>query len=161
MQPAVVVTSALGAAAILAWRMRETTRPVTTKSILIPPLGMSTGFSMFAYPPARIPVWWGVLAFSIGAAFLAYPMIKTSRLTRQGETIFLRRSRAFMGIVLALLALRFALREYIGAYLSPLQTGSLGFVLAFGMIVRWRAAMYVEYRRMRDDSEIKTPVTLS
>jgi membrane protein CcdC involved in cytochrome C biogenesis len=160
MQPAVVVTSALGAAAILAWRMRETTRPVTSKSILIPPLGMATGFSMFAYPPTRIPAWWGLLAFSIGAAFLAYPMIKTSRLVREGETIFLRRSRAFIGIVLALLAVRFGLREYIGQYLITLQTGSLVFVLAFGMIVRWRAAMFFEYRRLRDDPTITTPVAL-
>jgi membrane protein CcdC involved in cytochrome C biogenesis len=160
MQPAVVVTSALGAAAILAWRMRETTRPVTAKSILIPPIGMASGFSMFLYPPTRIPASWAGLAFLIGASLLAYPMVKTSRLERHGETIFLKRSRAFIGIVLALLAVRFALKEYIGGFLSPLQTGSLVFVLAFGMIVRWRAAMYYEYRRLKDDPTITTPVTL-
>jgi membrane protein CcdC involved in cytochrome C biogenesis len=160
MQPAVVVTSALGAAAILAWRMRETTRPVTARSILIPPIGMSTGFSMFAYAPARIPAWWGLLAFAVGAALLAYPMIKTSRLVREGDTIFLRRSRAFIGIVLGLIALRFGLRDYVGHYLSPLQTGSLMFVLAFGMIVRWRAIMYLEYRKLRADPTLTEPVTL-
>lgn len=160
MQPAVFVTSALGAAAILAWRMRETTRPVTAKSILIPPLGMATGFSMFVYPPARIPPTWALLSFAIGAALLAYPMIKTSKLVREGETIFLRRSRAFIGIVLALVALRFALREYVGHYLSVIQTGSIMFVLAFGMIVRWRAVMYFEYKKLRDDPTITQPVTL-
>jgi len=160
MQPAVFVTSALGAAAILAWRMRETTRPVTAKSILIPPLGMATGFSMFVYPPARIPPWWALLAFLIGAAFLAYPMIKTSKLVREGDTIFLRRSRAFIGIVLALVALRFGLREYVGRYLSVVQTGSIMFVLAFGMIVRWRAVMYFEYKKLRADPTITEPVTL-
>jgi membrane protein CcdC involved in cytochrome C biogenesis len=160
MQPAVFVTSALGAAAILAWRMRETTRPVTAKSILIPPLGMATGFSMFVYPPARIPPWWALLAFLIGAACLAYPMIKTSKLVREGDTIFLRRSRAFIGIVLALVALRFGLREYVGRYLSVVQTGSIMFVLAFGMIVRWRAVMYFEYKKLRADPTITEPVTL-
>ena len=160
MQPTVVVTSALGAAAILAWRMRETTRPVTARSILIPPMGMSTGFSMFVYEPARIPVWWGALAFLIGAGLLAYPMIKTSRLVREGDTIFLRRSRAFIGIVLGLVALRFALREYVGHYLSALQTGSLLFVLAFGMIVRWRAIMFLEYRKLQADPSITEPVAL-
>jgi membrane protein CcdC involved in cytochrome C biogenesis len=161
MQPAVVVTSALGAAAVLAWRMRETTRPVTARSILIPPLGMSTGFSMFAYPPARIPPSWALLAFLVGASLLAYPMIKTSKLVRDGDVIFLRRSRAFIGIVLGLVAIRFGMREYIGHYLSAIQTGSLLFVLAFGMIVRWRAAMYVEYRRLRSHPAQTTPETVS
>jgi len=149
MQPAVLVTSVLGAAAILAWRLRETTRPVTARTILIPPLGMSTGFSMFAYPPARIPVLWGISAFVLGAALLAYPMIKTSRLVREGDVIFLKRSRAFLGILLGLVAVRFAAREWIGQYVSAIQTGSIFFVLAFGMIVRWRALMYREYTKLR------------
>lgn len=150
MQPTVaVVSSVIGAAAVLAWRMRETTRPVTARSILIPPFAMSTGFSMFAFPPARIPPSWALLAFTLGAVLLAYPMIKTSKLVREGDVIFLRRSRAFLGILLALVAVRFAAREYVGHYVSPLQTGSIFFVLAFGMIVRWRALMYIEYRKLR------------
>lgn len=149
MQPAVLVTSVLGAAAVMAWRLRETTRPVTAKSIVIPPLAMSTGFCMFAAPPARIPPLWATTAFLIGAALLAYPMIKTSRLIREGDTIFLRRSRAFLGILLGLVAVRFAAREYVGRFISPIQTGSIFFVLAFGMILRWRVAMYLEYRKLR------------
>ena len=151
MQAAVLVTSILGAAAIFAWRLRETTRPVTTRSILIPPLGMSTGFSMFAYAPTRIPASWALTAFVLGATLLAYPMIKSSRLVREGDVILLKRSRAFLAILLALVALRFGLREYVGHYLSPLQTGSLLFVLAFGMIVRWRLLMYLEYRKLRSE----------
>lgn len=148
MQSALVVTSLLGAGAIIAWRLRETTRPVSARSILIPPLGMSTGFGMFAYAPARIPPAWGLLAFLVGASVLAYPMIRSSRLVREGDVIFLRRSRAFLAILLGLVAVRFAAREYIGQYISPLQTGSIFFVLAFGMIVRWRVLMYLEYRRL-------------
>jgi len=154
MHPAVLVTSILGAAAIIVWRLRETTRPVTARSILIPPLGMSTGFGMFAYPPTRIPAAWAVSAFVLGAALLAYPMIKTSKLVREGDVILLKRSRAFLVIILALAALRVALREYVGHYISPLQTGSIFFVLAFGMIVRWRALMYLEYRKLRAAPEL-------
>jgi membrane protein CcdC involved in cytochrome C biogenesis len=149
MQPAVVVSSVLGAAAVMAWRVRETTRPVTARSILIPPLGMSTGFGMFAYAPTRIPPSWAGLAFLVGAGLLAYPMIRTSRLVRDGDVILLQRSRAFLVILLVLVAIRFAAREYIGRYLDPLQTGSIFFVLAFGMILRWRVLMYLEYRRLR------------
>jgi membrane protein CcdC involved in cytochrome C biogenesis len=148
MQPALVVTTLLGAGALVAWRLRETTRPVSARSILIPPLGMSTGFSMFAYAPARIPPAWALLAFLLGASVLAYPMIKSSRLVREGNVIFLRRSRAFLAILLGLIALRFAAREYVGQYISPLQTASIFFILAFGMIVRWRTLMYLEYRKL-------------
>jgi membrane protein CcdC involved in cytochrome C biogenesis len=159
MQIAVLVTSVLGAAAIFAWRLRETTRPVTTRSILIPPLGMSTGFSMFAYAPTRIPASWALTAFVLGATLLAYPMIKSSRLVREGDVILLKRSRAFLGILLALIALRVGLREYVGHYLSPLQTGSLLFVLAFGMIARWRLLMYLEYRKLRSAPAPAPPAT--
>lgn len=151
MHVAVLVTSVLGAAAVLAWRLRETTRPVTTRSIIIPPLGMSTGFSMFAYAPMRIPASWALTAFVLGATLLAYPMIKSSRLVREGDVILLKRSRAFLAILLGLVALRFGLREYVGHYVSPLQTGSLLFVLAFGMILHWRVLMYLEYRRLRSE----------
>jgi len=61
--PAVLFTSLLGAAAVMAWRIRETSRPITAPKIVIPPLGMSTGFIMFAYPPARIPLSWALCAF--------------------------------------------------------------------------------------------------
>jgi membrane protein CcdC involved in cytochrome C biogenesis len=148
MHLAVVLTSLLGAAAIIVWRLRETTRPVTARSILIPPLGMSTGFGMFAYAPARIPATWALSAFALGAGLLAYPLIKSSRLVRDGDAIFLKRSRAFLGILLGLVAVRIAAREYVGQYLSPVQTASIFFVLAFGMIVRWRFLMYMEYRRL-------------
>ena len=36
----------------------------------------------------------------------------------------------------------------MGHLLPPLQTGALFFVLAFGMISRWRAGMYFKYRRL-------------
>jgi membrane protein CcdC involved in cytochrome C biogenesis len=159
MQPtALLVGSLIGAAAVVAWRLRETSRPINARSILIPPLGMSTGFSMFAYAPFRIPASWGLVAFAVGAGVFAYPMIKTSRLVRVGDLIFVRRSRAFLAILLGLVALRFALREYVGAYLSPLQTASIFFVLAFGMIVRWRALMYLEYRRLLRTSKPLEPL---
>ena len=61
----------------------------------------------------------------------------------------MRRSRAFIAILFALAAVRIALRGYVGESLSAQQTAGLFFVLAFGMIVRWRSAMVREYRRLR------------
>jgi len=148
MPPAVLVASLAGAAAVIAWRLRETRRPVTARKIVIPPLGMSTGLSMFAYPPTRIPLVWGITAFAIGALFLSYPLVKSSRLTRKGNEIVLVRSKAFLWILLGLVAVRLLLRSYVERLVNPLQTGSLFFLLAFGMVVVWRVSMFREYRAL-------------
>ena len=141
--------SLVGAGAMLAWRFHETRRPVTLPAIIIPPLGMATGFGMFFAPQMRFPFWWGVVAFLVGAIILAVPLAYTSRLEREGDTILMRRSPAFLVILLVLVAIRFAARSYIDQFISPLQTGALFFVLAFGMILRWRVGMLLEYRRLK------------
>ena len=138
----------LGALAILAWRMHESRRPVTVRGLVIPPLGMSTGFSMFAVHAFRVPWAWGLSAFVLGAAVFAQPVIASSRLTREGNAIMMRRSPWFIVIILALAAIRLALRGYVGSILSVQQTAGLFFILAFGMIVRWRSSLYLQYQRL-------------
>jgi membrane protein CcdC involved in cytochrome C biogenesis len=144
-----VVSSLIGGALVIAYRVRETTRPVTPRKIIIPPLGMSTGFSMFAYAPARIPPLWALAAFAMGALVLSYPLVKSSRLHIVGDAIMLQRSRAFLWIIFGLFALRVAARSYVEQYVSAIQTGAIFFVLAFGMIVTWRVRMYLEYRKLK------------
>ena len=143
-----VAATLAGAALMLTWRAHEARRAVTVRSILIPPLGMATGFSMFAAPATRVPVVWAVAAFALGAVVFAIPLIRTSRLVVDREQVLVQRSRAFVAILLALVAVRFALRAWIEQYVSPLQTGALFYLLAFGAVVRWRVAMLVEYRRL-------------
>jgi membrane protein CcdC involved in cytochrome C biogenesis len=138
----------LGALAVLVWRMHESRRPVSLRSLLIPPLGMSTGFSMFAVHAFRVPWTWGISAFVLGAALFAQPVIHTSRLTRQGDVVLMRRSPWFLVIILLLAALRLALREYVGTFITPQQTAGLFFILAFGMIVRWRSSLFFQYQRL-------------
>src|ERR1700759_295576 len=132
-----LIATLAGTAAVLAWRVRETMRPVTARKIVIPPLGMSTGFSMFAYPPMRFPFTWGLISFAFGALVLSYPLIKSSKLVRHGDVIMLRGSPAFLLIFFGLFAVRPAARGWIerNMPITPLQTGGLFFVLAFGMIV--------------------------
>jgi membrane protein CcdC involved in cytochrome C biogenesis len=143
-----LIVAALGTIAILIWRVRESRRAVSTKSILIPPLGMATGFAMFLAPGFRIPWVWALGAFAAGALLLAYPLLRTTRLTREGNAIMMQRHNAFIPVILGLAALRLALRSYVGALISVPQTGALFFVLAFGMIARWRTWMFFEYRRL-------------
>jgi membrane protein CcdC involved in cytochrome C biogenesis len=139
----------LGALAVLAWRLHEPRRAVSIGSLVIPPLGMSTGFSMFAVPAFRIPWTWGIGAFVLGAAVFAYPLVSSPQLKRDGDRILMRRPKWFIVVLLALAAVRLALREYVSAIISVQQTAGLFFVLAFGMILRWRMALLLEYRALR------------
>jgi len=143
-----LIVASLGSIAILVWRVRESRRAVTTRSILIPPLGMATGFCMFLAPNVRIPWTWALGAFAAGAVLLAYPLLRTTRLTREGNAIMMKRHNAFIPVILGLAALRLALRSYVGAVITVPQTGGLFFVLAFGMIARWRTWMFLEYRKL-------------
>ncbi|MEJ2206925.1 MAG: cytochrome c biogenesis protein CcdC [Gemmatimonadota bacterium] len=140
-----------GGTAVLVWRVRETQTPVTSAKIVIPPLGMATGFLMFVSPAMRIPWALALGAFLFGATVLSYPLARTSTLERQGDVVMMRRSNGFLLILLGLLALRLALHEWIGHLLPARQTAALFFVLAFGMILRWRVGMYLRYRAMSEN----------
>jgi membrane protein CcdC involved in cytochrome C biogenesis len=143
-----LVAAVAGLAGVLTWRIREGRTAVTPRKILIPPMGMATGFSMFMVPAFRVPLLWALAAFLIGAIALAYPLLLTSRLERDGEAIMMKRSGAFFAVVIGLAAVRYLARGYFDKLLTIEQTGALFFVLAFGMILRWRMSMFFEYRAL-------------
>ncbi len=128
-------------------RMRAVKRPTSVKKILIPPLGMSTGFVMFLYPKTQIPLSWAILAFMTGAIFLAIPLIKTSQFQIINNDIYLKPSKAFFFLLIFLLIVRLSLHTYIEQYISLYQTAGLFFTLAFGMLLPWRIAMYFQYKK--------------
>ncbi len=138
----------LGFCGVMIWRVREGQSAVTSRKILIPPLGMATGFCMFVVPAFRVPWLWAAIAFVIGAVVLAYPLIRTSRLAMVGDVVMMHRSSAFFVVVVVLAVVRYAAKGYFDKLLTLEQTAALFFVLAFGMILRWRMNMYLEYRRL-------------
>ena len=83
-----------------------------------------------------------------GAILLAWPLLATSRLERVGDAIMMKRSSAFLLVILVLAVVRFAARSYLDTVLSIEQTGALFFLLAFGMILRWRMSMFLAYRNL-------------
>jgi membrane protein CcdC involved in cytochrome C biogenesis len=143
-----LLSSIAGAIAVLVWRVRETRTPVSARKIIIPPLGMATGFSMFLAPPFRVPWLWALVAFLSGALVLAYPLLRTSRLTRDGDTVMAQRSHAFFAVIIVLAGIRVAARNYLDSVLSVQQSAGLFFILAFGMILRWRTEMFLQYRAL-------------
>jgi len=148
-----LLVSAAGLVAVIMWRLREARSAVSLKKIVIPPVGMATGFSMFFVPAFRIPWSWAGLAFVIGAVALAWPLLLTTRLERQGESVMMRRSSAFLAVILVLAAIRFFARGYFDTFLTTPQTAGVFFILAFGMIVIWRTKMLLDFRRLTADLE--------
>jgi membrane protein CcdC involved in cytochrome C biogenesis len=143
-----LITSIAGAIAVMVWRVRESRTAVSARKIIIPPLGMATGFCMFLAPPFRVPWSWAGVAFLAGAIGLAYPLLRTSRLVREGETVMAQRSHAFFAVVILLAGIRVAARGYLDTVLTVQQTAGLFFILAFGMILRWRTSMFLQYREL-------------
>ena len=143
-----ILGSVAGLIAVLTWRIQEARSPVSVRKIVLPPMGMATGFCMFFVPSLRLPLVWAVAAFLIGALGLAWPLVKTTRLSRQGDVVMMQRSAAFFSVIIALAAIRLLARGYLDRLLSVEQTGSLLFVLAFGMILRWRVRMFFDYRKL-------------
>jgi membrane protein CcdC involved in cytochrome C biogenesis len=142
------VVSLLGLCGVLIWRVREGRTAVTMKKIVMPPLGMATGFCMFIVPAFRVPWTWGIGAFLLGAIVFAVPLLLTSDLHRQNGIIMMKRSSAFFAVIIVLAVVRYLARGYLDAYLSLEQTGALFYLLAFGMILRWRAKLFFAYRAL-------------
>lgn len=139
-----------GFLAVLAWRIRETQTPVTARKIIAPPMGMATGFCMFLVPVFRVPWSWALVSLVLGATLLAYPLSRTTTLWADLSTgrIMLKRSPAFFLVFIGLGLIRFWARAWIGQYISITQTGAVFYLLAFGMIVRWRYTMFQQFSRL-------------
>lgn len=128
-------------------RMRAQNKPTNVRKILIPPLGMSTGFLMFVVPQTHLPWLYVLVAFLVGVVF-SYPLVQMSKMEVRDGAIYMKRSRAFPLILLGLLALRMGLHSYVEEFISLPQTGAAFFILAFGMILPWRLAMYARFQKV-------------
>jgi membrane protein CcdC involved in cytochrome C biogenesis len=142
------VVSLAGLAGVLVWRVREGRTAVTLRKIVMPPVGMATGFCMFIVPAFRVPWIWGLSAFVVGAIVFAYPLLLTSDLHLQNGLIMMKRSSAFFAVIIVLAAVRYLARGYFDRFMSLEQTGALFYLLAFGMILRWRAKLLFAYRAL-------------
>ncbi|MGB7265667.1 MAG: cytochrome c biogenesis protein CcdC [Terracidiphilus sp.] len=146
------VVSLVGLVGVLFWRVREGRTAVTLKKIIMPPLGMATGFCMFFVPAFRVPWLWGLGAFLIGAIIFAYPLLLTSDLHLQNGVIMMKRSSAFFAVIIVLALVRYLARGYFDRFLSLEQTGAIFYLLAFGMILRWRLKLLLAWRTLTSGS---------
>ncbi|WP_438347864.1 CcdC family protein [Paenibacillus sp. FA6] len=134
-------------------RSKASSKPITMRKIIIPPLGMSTGFLMFVAPFTHIPLLWAAISLVIGWFVFSYPLIRSTRFKITDGHVYADQSRSFTFILLGMLAVRMFLHQVIEQYITIPQTGALFFILAFGMIVRWRIFMLKEYKQLTQSSE--------
>lgn len=144
-----IIVSALAGLTLIIVRIRAGKQPTTLRKIAIPPLGMATGFMMFAFSATHIPWVWGFSSFLTGLLIFAFPLIVTTRLERVESEIYVRRSKAFIFIMMTLFVIRLSLHRVVEQYMSIPQTGAIFYLLAFGMIVPWRLAMISDYMRLQ------------
>ncbi|RLQ91611.1 CcdC family protein [Falsibacillus albus] len=130
-------------------RMKASKKPVSAKKIILPPIFMSTGALMFLMPMFRVT--WSELieAITLGMIF-SILLVKTSKFEIRENDVYLKRSKAFGFILIGLLLIRLALKAFLSKTIDYGQLSGMFWILAFGMIVPWRIAMYVQYRKLMD-----------
>lgn len=148
----VVIVFAL---AVIVVRLKASSRPTSFKKIMIPPLGMTTGFLLFVAPQTHIPFLYALFAVIVGCLF-SYPLILSSKMEIRDGDIYLKRSKGFVIIIFVLLALRVILHNYIQDYVTIAQTGAVFFVLAFAMLLPWRLAMLRQFRQFERRIDTQT-----
>lgn len=126
-------------------RMKATKKPTSTKKILLPPLFMSTGALMFLFPIFRVaPLQ--ILEAVVAGLFFSIFLIKTTKFEIRDKGIFLRRSRAFLFVLVGLVVIRIVAKFILSSSISIGELGGMFWILAFSMIVPWRIMMYVNFR---------------
>ncbi|MGM0835460.1 MAG: CcdC family protein [Bacillota bacterium] len=141
-------------------RMKAAKRPSSVKKIILPPIFMSSGALMFLFPEFRVSSLQIIEALSVGAVFSIF-LIKTSKFEIRDSDIYLKRSKAFVFILLGLLVIRIVMKLVLSTSIDIGELTGMFWLLAFGMIVPWRIAMYIKYKKLENSGfpqTIKTSV---
>ncbi|RIW28761.1 cytochrome c biogenesis protein CcdC [Bacillus salacetis] len=140
-------------------RMKAQKKPVTARKIILPPIFMSTGALMFLIPMFRVTLAEVVEALVVGMIFSIF-LIKTSRFEIRDNDVYLKRSKAFAFILIGLLLVRIAAKMVLSNSIDYGQLSGMFWILAFGMIVPWRVAMYLQYKKLLNDKDDLTTNTI-
>ncbi|PFE06050.1 cytochrome c biogenesis protein CcdC [Bacillus cereus] len=129
-------------------RLKSAKKPVTLKKIVLPPIFMSTGACMYFLPEFRLTSSEILEAVIVGLFFSIF-LIKTSKFEIRGQDIYLIPSKAFIFILVGLLAVRLGMKEYLSQSIDLGQLSGMFFLLAFAMIVSWRIGMYRSFIKLQ------------
>ncbi|WP_374720441.1 CcdC family protein [Parageobacillus toebii] len=142
---------------VLFVRMKASNKPTNAKKIILPPIFMSTGALMFIDPVFRVTKGELIEAVVLGAFFSIF-LIKTSKFEIRNGKIYLKRSKAFIFILVGLIVIRLGLKTYLGRTIDYRQLSGMFYLLAFSMIVPWRVAMYITYKKLERRLKHQPPI---
>ena len=146
-----VVASSIGAAFmaifVMVIRLKAAKKPTNAKKIILPPFFMATGAFMYLVPKFRLTGMEIVEAVVVGMLFSIF-LIKTSKFEIRENDIYLKRSKAFIFILIGLLAIRIIMKSILSSTIDPFQLSGMFFLLAFSMLLPWRIAMYLDYKKL-------------
>jgi membrane protein CcdC involved in cytochrome C biogenesis len=129
-------------------RTKAAKKPVTAKKIILPPLFMSSGALMFLFEEFRVAPLQIAEALIVGALF-SIILIKTTHFERKYSGIYVKRSKAFLFILLGLLIVRLVGKLALSNTIDVGELGGMFWILAFGMIVPWRIGMLMKYNSLQ------------
>lgn len=133
-------------------RSKSAKRPVSVKKIILPPIFMSTGALMFVFEEFRVAPLQIIEALIVGMLF-SIILMKTTKFEVRQAAIYMKRSKAFPFILFGLLLIRLIGKLILSNTIDVGELGGMFWILAFGMIVPWRIAMLVKYKKM--ETELK------
>lgn len=146
-----VVLSTIGAALIailvIFVRLKAAKKPASIKKIVLPPIFMTSGALMYLFPQFWLSPSEILEAVIVGMFFSIF-LIKTSKFVIQGNDIYLKRSKAFVFILIGLLIIRIVMKSVLSATIDIGQLSGMFFLLAYSMIIPWRVAMYTNYKKL-------------
>jgi membrane protein CcdC involved in cytochrome C biogenesis len=149
---------ALGMALVVLYiRTKSAKKPATAKKIILPPIFMSTGALMFIHPMFRVTAVEFFEALLVGMVFSIF-LIKTSNFEIKENNVYLKRSKAFAFILIGLLIIRIILKLYLSKTIEVGELGGMFWILAFGMIVPWRIAMFFSYKKVKAQLNTSTNI---
>ncbi|MBU7592230.1 CcdC family protein [Metabacillus halosaccharovorans] len=138
---------------VLFIRFKSAKKPASAKKIILPPIFMSTGALMFLHPFFRVTAAEFFEALFVGMFFSIF-LIKTSNFEIRDNNIYLKRSKAFAFILLGLLIIRIIMKSFLSTTIDVGELSGMFWILAFGMIVPWRIAMYRAFLRVQKEHHL-------
>ncbi|TDL94108.1 cytochrome c biogenesis protein CcdC [Macrococcus brunensis] len=132
---------------VIVVRMKAQNYPTNVKKIILPPFFMATGALMYIFPYFRLTPMEILEAVIVGMFFSLF-LIYTSNFEVKDKQIYMKRSKLFPVILITLLVIRSVMKYFLSSTIHPGELAGMFFLLAFSMIVPWRIAMYLKYRKI-------------
>ncbi|MFD0049458.1 CcdC family protein [Actinomycetes bacterium NPDC127524] len=142
---------------VLVIRVKAAKKPTNIRKIILPPIFMSTGALMYLVPEFRLTKNEILEAVVFGVLF-SFLLIRTSNFEVRADQIYLQRSKAFIFILGGLVVVRIIAKLVLSYSIDVGQLSGMFFLLAYSMIVPWRIAMFLQYRKVKNKHMLKPKI---